>query len=137
MDVSSFGVLLALVGSRLHVFRAAALSIVLFLAVGQNVTLLCKVWCDPQGAAATGCQHTDGATSASMTRNDDCNPVGLGVIAFVSEDVRRGTSAPNALHVVSVPRFRLALLPADIRSGHEPGQRTLLKAQPLVTPLRI
>jgi hypothetical protein len=118
------------------VVRAAALSIVLTLAVGQNAAL-CKVWCDRPVAATTGCHDTDGATSASMTRNDDCHHVGLGVITFVSEDVRRGTSAPNALHVVSVPRFRLAPLPADIGSGHESGQQTLLKAQPLVTPLRI
>jgi hypothetical protein len=118
------------------VFRAAALSIVLTLAVGQNAAL-CRVWCDPPEAAATGCQHKDAATSASMTRNDVCNHVGLGVIAFVTEALRRDTSAPNALHMVSVPRFRLAPLPADIRSGHAPRQQTLLEAQPLVTPLRI
>jgi hypothetical protein len=136
VGLSSFGALLALVNARLHLFRAAALSIVLTLAVGQNAAL-CKVWCFPQEAAATGCQHNDAATSASMTHNDVCNHVRLGVIAFVSEDVRRDTSAPNVLHMVSVPRFRLAPLPADIRSGHEPGQQTLLEAQPLVTPLRI
>jgi len=39
------------------VFRAAVLSIVLALAVGQNATLLCRVWCDLQAAAASGCHH--------------------------------------------------------------------------------
>ena len=117
-------------------FRAAALSIVLTLAVGQNAAL-CKVWCYPQEAAATGCQHNDAATSASVTRNDVCNHVGLGIIAFVSEDVRRDTSAPNVLQMVSVHIFRFALLPADICSGHEPGPRTPLEAQPLVRSLRI
>ena len=134
--VSSVGVVLALLGARLSVFRAAALSIVFTLAVGQNAAL-CQAWCDAPQAAATGCHHTDGATSASMTRKDDCNHARLGVIAFVSEDVRRDTSTPNVLHMFSVPRFRLAPLTTDIRSGRERGQQTLLEAQPLVTPLRI
>ena len=124
-------------GSELHVFRAAVVLIVLTLAMGQNVVLLClcQVWCDPHGAAATGC-HSDRATSPSLTGNDDCTDT-FGAMAFVREDVRRGTCTPDARHAVAIPAFRFAPPPTDIRSGHDPGQPPLLEARPLVTPLRI
>lgn len=116
-------------------FRAAGVLIVLSLAMGQNAVLLCQAWCDPHEAAADGC-HSDRALSPSLTGNDHCNDT-FGAIAFVREDVRRGTSTPDAPHAVVIPAFRFAPPPTDIRSGHDPGQQSLHEARPLVTPLRI
>jgi hypothetical protein len=119
------------------VFRAAALLIVLTLAVGQNAALLCSVRCGPHEAAITGCHHEEQATFPSVTGNDYCNHVALDGSAFVREDVRRCTSAPDAPHTVAVPVFQLTPPSADIRPGHETGQQSLLEARPLFTPLRI
>lgn len=122
-------------GSELHVFRAAVVSIALTLAIGQNAVLLCQAWCDPHEAAATGCHHNT-ATSPSLTDNDNCTDT-FAAIAFVREDLRRGTSFPDAQHAVLVPAFRFAPPSTDIRSGHDPGQQSPLESRPLVTPLRI
>lgn len=116
-------------------FRAAVALIVLTLAMGQNAVLLCQAWCDPYEAAASGC-HSDRATSPSLTGNGNCTDT-FGAIAFVREDVRGGTSTPDAEHAVVIPAFRFAPPPTDIRSGHDPGPQSLLQARPLVTPLRI
>lgn len=116
-------------------FRAAIVLIVAVLAMGQNAVLLCQALCDPHEAAAAGC-HSDSTTSPSLTGNDDCTDT-LGAIAFVHEDVRRGTSTRDAPLVVVIPAFLFAPPPTDIRSGHGPGQQSLLEARPLVTSLRI
>jgi hypothetical protein len=118
------------------VLRAAVVSIVLTLAMGQNAALLCQAWCDPHAAAATGCHH-DGATSPSLTGSDHCTDCTFGVTAFVREDARRGASAPDAQNTVAVPGFRFAPTPTDIRSCHDPGQQSLLAGRPLVIALRI
>jgi hypothetical protein len=131
----SLGVLLAFGGSELHVFRAAVVSIALTLAIGQNAVLLCQAWCDPHEAAASGCHHNT-ATSPSLTGNDNCTDT-FAAIAFVREDLRRGTSIPDAQHAVVIPAFRFAPPSTEIRSGHDPGQQSPLESRPPVTPLRI
>lgn len=131
----SVGFLLACSGSELHVFRAAVGLIVLTLAMGPSAVLLCQAWCDPHEAAATGC-HSDRTTSPSLIGNDNCTDT-FGALAFVREDVRRGTSTPDAPHAVVIPAFRFAPPPTAIRSDHDPGQQSPHEARPLVTPLRI
>lgn len=116
-------------------FRAAVILIVLTLAMGQNAVLLCQAWCDPREAAATGC-HSDSTPSPSLAGNDTCTDT-LGAIAFVREDVRGGTSAPDAPHAVVIPAFQFARPPTAIRGGDDPRHQSLLEARPLVTPLRI
>ena len=120
----------------LRVLRAAAVSIVLTLAMGQHAALLCQAWCDPHAAAATACHH-DGATSPSLTGTDHCTDCTFGLAAFVREDARRGPSAPDAQHAVAVAGLRFAPPPTDIRSCHDPGLQSLLASRPLVIALRI
>jgi hypothetical protein len=118
------------------VFRAAVLSVALTLAVSQNAGLLCKVWCPPS-EATTDCEHSGQTTSPSVTGDDNCINVTPGAIAFVREDVRRGESAPDTQHAVTIPSFRFAPPLTDIRSDHGLGQPLGLAARPLVIALRI
>jgi hypothetical protein len=123
------------------VFRAALFWIVLTLAVGQNASLLCKVWC--HDATSAGCPHQDSTTSPdstaspSVSADDNCESAFVGTAAFVREDARRTAAAPDAHNALVVPRFRLTPSPADLRSGFESGRRLPLEERPLVTTLRI
>ena len=118
-----------------HVYRAALFSIVLTLAVGQNVGMLCKVWCHDGRSA--GCAHRDRETSPSVNTDDNCQSAILEAVAFVRDDARRTAPAPDAQNALVVSRFRLAPSPSDLRPGFESGQRRPLEERPLVTTLRI
>jgi len=129
------GAALALMGGEYPVFRAALFSIVLTLAFGQNASLLCQVWCPDTTSAA--CPHQDSATSPSVSAPDNCKSDVGGAVAFVREDARRTTGAPDAQNALAVPRFLLALTHTDLGSGSEFGRRLLLEERPLVIALRI
>ena len=116
-------------------FRAALFSIVLTLAVGQNASLLCKVWC--HDATSVGCSHEDSTTSPSVSADDNCPSAVLGMVAFVREDARRTAAAPDAQNALVVPRFRWAHSPTHFRLGFEWGPGPLLEERPLVIALRI
>ena len=126
---------LALRSGEYHVFRAALFWIVLTLAVGQNASLLCKVWC--HDATSAGCPHQDSTTSPSVSADDNCGSAFVGAVAFVREDARRTAAAPDAQNALVVPYFQLAPPPTDLRSGFESGRRLPLEERPLVTTLRI
>jgi hypothetical protein len=119
------------------VIRLAVLSIVLTLAAGQNAALLCKVWCDPHKAPATGCHQQHAPTSLSVTGVDHCNDVVLSVAAFVREDVRPLVSAPDGQHALVARRFQFGPSLTGTRSGNTPGQDRLLEKRLLLTALRI
>jgi hypothetical protein len=119
------------------VLRLVLLSIVLTLAAGQNAALLCKVWCDPHEAPASGCHHQHAPTFPSATAGDHCNDVVLNVPAFVREDERPRVSAPDVQHALAGPRFQFAPPLTVTRPGNPPGQDWLLERRPLVTALRI
>ena len=117
-------------------FRAFLLSIVLTLAVGQNASVLCAVWCHPETGPTAACEHQEPSTSSSVTGNDECPEVAGAVTAFVREDVRREGSAPDALHAVVVPPFQFAL-PLQSAFGSDSGHRPPLATRPPVLALRI
>jgi hypothetical protein len=129
------GAALAVMGGEHHVFRAALFSIVLTLAVGQNASLLCKVWC--HDATSVGCPHRDSTTSPSVSAHDNCRSDVGGAVAFVREDAQRTAAAPDAQNALVVPRFRLAPSPTDLRPSFESGRRLPLEERPLVIALRI
>jgi hypothetical protein len=131
------GPLLAFSVGELQVFRAAVLSIVLTLAVGQNAALLCSVWCHPPEAAANACEHQHQAPSPGVTANDSCTPLVAEATAFVREDVRRGASAPAAQYGAAPAWFQFAPPPAHSSSGRQLRQQTPLRASRLILPLRI
>jgi hypothetical protein len=117
------------------VFRAALFSIVLTLAVGQNASLLCQVWCPDTTSA--GCPHQDSVTSSSVSTHDNCRSDAGGAVAFVREDAQRATAAPDAQNALAVPRFLSAPSHVDLGFGFESEQRLLLEERPLLIALRI
>lgn len=118
-------------------FRAALLSIVLSLAVGQNVVLLCRAWCNARVAAASGCHHEEAPLTPSVAGDKDCDNAGLAATAVLREDVRRDVSSPGANHTTRVPRYQLAQLTIETRQNQEAGRGWLLGKRPLSTALRI
>ena len=129
------GAALALVDGEHHVLRAALFSIVLTLAIGQNASLLCTVWC--HDAASAGCPHQYSTTSPSVSADDNCSSVVVGAVGFVREDARRTAAAPAAQNALAVPHFRLAPSRTDVRPGFELDRRVLLEERPRVIAVRI
>jgi hypothetical protein len=122
-------------GGEYPVFRAALFSIVLTLAFGPNASLLCQVWCPDTTSAR--CPHQDSATSPSVSAHDNCRSDAAGAVAFVREEARRTTAAPDAQNALAVPPFRLAPSPTNLRSGFETGLRLMPEERPLILVLRI
>jgi hypothetical protein len=119
------------------VFQAAVLSIVLTLAVGQNVALLCRTWCDAPSAAASECHHRNSSTTPSVVGDEYCGNVVVGATAVLREDVRRDVSSKDMNHAIPVPRYQLAQLRIDSRPGQESWRERSLEKRPLSTALRI
>jgi hypothetical protein len=116
-------------------FRAALLSLVLTLAAGPNVALLCGVWCHPSERMAGACEHQTQAARPGIDANDDCainsNPV------VIAQDGRLGASAPDVAGVVVVARFAFTPPAAGVLSAYEPNGRLLLQLRPLILARRI
>src|SRR5206468_3091359 len=123
--------------ASINMFRAAVLSIVVTLAVGQNAALLCRAWCHPTEGTAAGCQHRNETTSPSVTGKDDCKHLAVGTIAFVREGGYRGKLTTDVQIAVATPRFAAAQFRSNLRSGFESGQRRRLEERRLVITLRI
>jgi len=118
------------------VFRAALLSIVFSLAVGQNVALLCRTWCDADVAAATECYHNS-STTPSVAGDENCGNGVVAATAVLREDVQRAVSSQNANQAIPVPRYQRAQLTIDARRGQEPWRGWSLEKRSLSTALRI
>jgi len=129
------GAALALKTAEHHVFRAVLFSIVLTLAVGQDASLLCRVWCPD--ATLTGCPHKDSTPSPRVLADDTCNEVEVEAVASVREDGRRTAPGPDSHNTLVVPRFRFVAPPIDLRPGYGSRWRVLLEERPLVIALRI
>jgi hypothetical protein len=121
---------------RSNVFRAAIFSIVVLLATGQNVGLLCGLWCHSSRWTAHTCEHQTQTKSPDVAANDDCTG-NSNAIVFVRADARRNASAPDVQGAVPVPRFAFTPRPADAPLGFELACRPLLELRPLVLALRI
>ena len=127
--------ILPLVLASIDVFRAALVSIVLTLTLGQNAALLCSVWCHPEQSANSACEHQVPMTSPSVTGNESCAQIAAGPTALVREDARRVVSGSDAGTVVA----RFQFLPPSASSARdlERAQATPLAARTLVLALRI
>lgn len=134
MSLASF---LPSYGSEHQVLRAAVLSIVMTLAVGQNAALLCRAWCESQAADASGCHHEQQASSTSVSADDICDHVVLSLAAVLREDVRRGVFAPDADYAILVSRYQLAPSKTDPRPRHQAARERSLEQRPLSTTLRV
>ena len=118
-------------------FRAALISIAFSLAVGPNVALLCRTWCDGHVAAASECHHEHSSSTSSMASEEQCGKVARAAIALLREDARRDVSTRDATQAIPVPRYQLACLKVDVRSDQEPWRERSLERRPLSTALRI
>jgi hypothetical protein len=119
------------------VFRAAVLSIVLTLAIGPNATLLCSVWCHPDEANTSACQHQDAVTSPRVTGEDSCRTAPASPTAFVREDAKRGSPTAISQQAVAIPLFRLGPPPTHTLSTYEATASLSAVASPLLIALRI
>lgn len=141
-NVSVFGVLasigtgppLARCWVERSVFRAAVLFIVLTLAGGPNATLLCAVWCHPEEARTSSCQHPGAITSPSVTGGDSCGAVAGTLTALARDDAKRGQPAPQT---APVPGFALAPSRAAATRSSRPLTALGVTTPPLLTALRI
>ena len=125
-----------------RMFRAIALSVVLTLAVGPNVAMLCNVRCHShrQTAAVSACHHEKpSATSGVIGVHPcaDCGNARLSAPQFLREDVQRSVSALDVDHAILVPRYQLARSTSAADSGQEPVRTWWLEKRPLPTALRI
>ena len=118
------------------VFRVGVVSIVLALAVGPNVSLLCRTWCDPQAAAASGCHHQYSATSPRVTADDRCPNVVLNA-AFLKEDIRQVVPASDTQQAVVIPGYQFARLATGSGPDRETEHLRSSKERPLETVLRL
>jgi hypothetical protein len=121
--------------ASINVFRAALLSVVLTLAVGQNAGLLCTAWCVPLDATSAPCPHQEPATSPTVRGVDNCN--NLGMVAFVREDGRRTARASDCQNALIVRGLQIAQAPTDLWFGRNSGRLPLLERRPLVLARRI
>ena len=126
--------LLVLIAS-IDVFRASILSIVLTLGAGQNIGLLCHMWCPPDAGRVSGCEHQTTA-SPSLTPYEDCNEAASDAIAIAREEGRQ-TATPHVQSAAVVPPFGVAAPSHEVRSSYEPDSRRLFDARPLVLALRV
>jgi hypothetical protein len=120
--------------TSINVFRAALVSVVLTLAIGQNAGLVCKLWC--HDATSTECPHQDSA-SPSVRADGNCTTVAVAAVTFVPEDGQRTASSPDAQTAGGALRFQFLAPPPDPLRGDESGRLLLLEQRPPAIPLRI
>ena len=125
------------VPASIDVFRAALVSIVLTLTLGQNAALLCVVWCHPQHGVNGACEDQVPTTSPSVTANESCASVATGPTAFVREEGRKLASASDGNQGIVVAPFQCVAPPSFSAHGMEQAQSIALEARPLVLALLI
>lgn len=118
-------------------FRAAVLSVVLTLAFGPNATVLCAVWCHPEGDKTSACQHQDATTSPQVIGEDGCRTVPAAATAFVREEAKRESRTAGAQHAVLIPPFRFAPSLTETTRTNDPSTLLAVGSPPLLIALRI
>ena len=117
--------------------KSTVVAIVLTLAIGPNVQLLCRASCHPLGSSPTECHHEDSGTSSRVTPRDDCASVVLVAAAVVREEVRRGTSDTTAPPATMAEAGRFTSGTSGASRGHMHGRIPSFEGRPIVHQLRI
>ena len=117
-------------------FRVAVLSIVLAMTGTPTATLLCRTWCDPSAAAASGCPHERLATFIIVAGQHGCRNTVLSATSIVQEDVRR-TLSPDREYALPLSRYELNPSTVDTRHRAGADRERSLDYRPLTTALRI
>jgi hypothetical protein len=118
------------------VFQVALFSIVLTLAAAPEASLLCTLWCQPGGAATSGCNHHDQEPSTVVKSGDLCGIAALKVPGFIPAAGVRAAAGSDA-HAVAVQRYQLnrpATQPGAAQGFERPPG---LERRPLDTVLRL
>jgi hypothetical protein len=119
-----------------YVFRAATFSIVMMLALGQPIALLCSNWCQPQAIAADECgRHPAPDAAPGLTASDECEGMPVGGAAILPDNVRRtaATLPQNAL--ITAPH-QLALAASGAVPSHD-GLSGRSHPRGALSPLRL
>ena len=117
--------------------RVVTLSLVLMLAIVQNASLFCQMWCHPGTAEESGCHHEAQTSLPSVAGPNGCDHVVPSTGAVVREDVRRSVSSPDAGYAIPVPSYQVVHPTIVTRPGQEPGREWSLEKRPLSSALRI
>lgn len=118
-------------------FKAVALCIALIVGVGPGAAVLCRAWCHPLLAAASGCHHPGAGDESRMASTHACDDLAIAASPFLQEDARRGVAPPPSDHGLFAARHDVIirsfqrLPPARAESGHPP------QGPPLPLNLRI
>lgn len=118
-------------------FRAALVSIVFSLALGQSVAVLCRTWCDAHVAGASECHHKNSSSTPSVAGDEHCDNVVVAATAVLREDVRRDVSAQVTDQAITVRRYLFAQRTIGARTGEAAWRARSLEKRPLSTALRI
>jgi hypothetical protein len=123
------------IGGR--ILKPAVLIVAWTLAFGPTASLLCRTWCDPHAAAASGCHHGAESTDPIMAGADGCAGLMVSGTVFLPEKGHRDRSAADAPPATLVPRYQAGEPAAADRLRRERGRKWYLERPPLSTPLRI
>jgi hypothetical protein len=129
--------ILPLVVASIDVFRAALVSIVVTLTLGQNAALLCSIWCHPQQSANSACEHQAPMTSPTVTGNESCVQIAAGPTPLVREEARRVAADSSAQRGAVVARFQFVPQSTSTARDLERAQAPPPAAPTLVLALRI
>jgi hypothetical protein len=117
-------------------FRAAVVALALTLLGGANTALLCRAWCEPQAAAASGCHEQQHGSTAALTASGNCEDVAAATAVLTREPGATAHGASQVAHPAAAPYFLVAPT-SRASSAYEPHARPALRACPLETILRI
>jgi hypothetical protein len=118
------------------VLRVTVLSIVLALATGPSLSVLCRVWCDQAAAPASGCHPQDDTASTRVAAGHSCPDQALSQ-AVMQEDLQRRISPDSRDWAAAVPRFQMTLAAFDVRPEDDAVHWRPDPDEHLSIPLRI
>ena len=122
-------------------FRTALVAVLLTLAIGQEVSLLCHVFCDAYRSAESRCHPRKQApTSSSVATESECCPAPSADLFFSNEKERFRAFTRTSEPCTVVANY-LSAADATDRDPKAPWYAIrsdrLLDTRPLVTPRRI
>ena len=121
-------------------FRGIVFSIVLTVVANPSATLLCTDWCQPtqdQAAPSSGCHPRPSAAVVIRPSDDACDSRALGPVAWLRDEVRRPTSAPEWDQAVLGPHHRFAKSAGNLDQSDITPAAARTLAQPPLSALRI
>ena len=118
--------------------RAATISVLLALVIGQNPGLMCRMWCASAIASSAISAHADPTSSVTpIVMEAACPPVvGEGAV-FIREDPRRDPSALAPVPVLTLATFQLQLRVEAFALWAQCTARVPLRLPPPILALRI